>query len=53
MITSVLKSVRTKTQMENWRYTNALPHRLITKTGYEAPGVKAGFISHLTKKQSY
>ncbi len=36
-----------QTQMENWRYINALPHMLITKTGYEAPGVKAGLISHL------
>ncbi len=36
-----------QTRIEDCHYMNELPQRLITKTGYEAPGVKAGFISHL------
>ncbi len=44
-----LEKSKYKRWMENWRYVNDLSYKLITKTGYEAVGVKAGFISHLKK----
>ncbi len=43
-----LKKPVYQTQTKNWRYIIELPTGLITKAGYETPGVKAGLISHLT-----